>query len=392
MLMPSRIALTWLQVFALTLPGFPTPVRAQQSPLARVIHRTTLDNGLEIVVAENHAVPLATVLVAVRNGAFTQEPAERGLAHLYEHVLFRSYKGDPNAFGRAAGRLNAAFNGFTSSEVVSYFLMVPSQNVDGAIDLMAGLFQDARFSNQDLKEERPIVLNELQRHASDPEDRLGRQVAQALWGSSWSRKDASGDSVTLAGITLDHLKATYSRYYVPNNAALIVTGDALFDLLNDPESGFQQRLVTNGPFESVTGTYYTLSHSGPIEIVGKTSPERAQDALVRLLNELETLDVLEGVSDGDLAIAKKHREVQSALTRERIAGLAPALAQWWSSAGLDYHLAYDARMAAQTIDDLRRFAGTYVVGRPRVIGVLAPPETTDRLAAWLRHPAARSGP
>ena len=464
MLMPSRVALTWVQVFALTVPGFPTPVRAQQPPLARFIHRTTLDNGLEIVVAENHAVPLATVLVAVRNGAFTQEPAERGLAHLYEHVLFRSYKGDPNAFGRAAGRLNAASNGFTSSEVVSYFLMVPSQNVDGAIDLMAGLFQDARFSNQDLKEERPVVLNELQRHASDPEDRLGRQVAQALWGSSWSRKDASGDSVTLAGITLDHLKATYSRYYVPNNAALIVTGDvvtervfeqarerfrdwkrgpdpfadrpippiapratngvvmlavdvrdvtirialqgpsvgqdtgatyaadALFDLLNDPESGFQQRLVTNGPFESVTGTYYTLSHSGPIEIVGKTSPERAQDALVRLLNELETLDVLEGVSDGDLAIAKKHREVQSALTRERIAGLAPALAQWWSSAGLDYHLAYDGRMAAQTIDDLRRFAGTYVVGRPRVIGVLAPPETTDRLAAWLRHPAARSGP
>src|SRR2546422_6832457 len=121
--MPSRIATTWLQALALTLPGLATPARAQQPPLARFIHRTTLDNGLDIVVAENHAVPLATVLVAVRNGAFTQEPAERGLAHLYEHVLFRSYKGDPNAFGRAAGRLNATSNGFTSSEVVSYFLM-----------------------------------------------------------------------------------------------------------------------------------------------------------------------------------------------------------------------------------------------------------------------------
>ncbi len=438
MLMRSRVALTWVQVFALTVPGFPTPVRAQQPPLARFIHRTTLDNGLDIVVAENHAVPLATVLVAVRNGAFTQEPAERGLAHLYEHVLFRSYKGDPNAFGRAAGRLNAASNGFTSSEVVSYFLMVPSQNVDGAIDLMAGLFQDARFSNQDLKEERPVVLNELQRHASDPEDRLGRQVAQALWGSSWSRKDASGDSVTLAGITLDHLKATYSRYYIPNNAALIVTGDVVTErVFEQARERFRDwkrgpdpfadrpippiapratngvvmlaldvrdvtiRIALQGPSVGQdTGATYaadalfdlTLSHSGPIEIVGKTSPERAQDALVRLLNELETLDVLEGVSDEDLAIAKKHREVQLALTRERIAGLAPALAQWWSSAGLDYHLAYDGRMAAQTIDDLRRFAGTYVVGRPRVIGVLAPPETTDRLAAWLRHPAARSGP
>src|SRR3989441_10000803 len=192
MLMPSRIAVLWLQAFALTLPGFPTPVRAQQPPLARFIHRTTLDNGLEIVVAENHAVPLATVLVAVRNGAFTQEPAERGLAHLYQHVLVPTYKGDPNAFGRTAGRLNAASNGFTSSEVVSYFLLVPSQNLDGAIDLMAGLFQDARFSNQDLKEERPVVLNELQRHASDPEDRLGRPGAHGVWGRSGGRQAATG--------------------------------------------------------------------------------------------------------------------------------------------------------------------------------------------------------
>src|SRR4029077_2864251 len=109
-------------------PAWTTPARAQQPPLAHFIHRTTLDNGLEVVVAENHAVPLATALVAVRNGAFTQEPDERGLAHLYEHILFRSYNGDPNAFGTAAGRLNAAYNGFTSSEVVSSFLMVPSQS------------------------------------------------------------------------------------------------------------------------------------------------------------------------------------------------------------------------------------------------------------------------
>src|SRR5438046_10340860 len=99
MLMPSRIALTWLQVFALTLPGFPTPVRAQQSPLGRFIRQTRLDNGLDAIVVENHAVPLATVLVAVRNGALTQDPAQRGLAHLYEPVPFLSAPGHPNAVG-----------------------------------------------------------------------------------------------------------------------------------------------------------------------------------------------------------------------------------------------------------------------------------------------------
>jgi zinc protease len=461
--MIRRPALSFpLLVAGLTL--FSAGAAAQQSPLARLLRQTRLDNGLDVVVVENHAVPLATVLVAVRNGAFTQEPAERGLAHLYEHILFRSYRGDPNAFPRAAGRLNAASNGATGPEVVYYFLMVPSKKVDGAIDLMAGMLQEARFSNQDLKEERPVVLNELQRHASDPEDRLGRQVGQVLWGNSWSRKDVSGDSTSLAGITLDRLKQTYARYYVPNNAALIVTGDvssewvfekarehfgnwkrgadpfadrpippiaprttngavmlahdvrdvtirialqgpsvgrdtaatyaadALFDLLNDPASAFQQRLVTGGPFESVSGAYYTLNHTGSIEIVGKTTEERAQDALVRLLNELETLDVLEGVRDEDLAIAKKRREVELALTRERTAGLAPRLAGWWSITGLDYHLAYHARMAAQTVEDLRRFASTYVVGRPHVIGVLAPPEVTERLASWLRRQPARGAP
>src|SRR5436189_5803579 len=98
MLMPSRIALTWLQVFALTLPGFPTPVRAQQSPLGRFIRQTRLDNGLDVIVVENHAVPLATVLGAVRDGAFTQEPAERGLQRLYEHVMSRPLQGGPNPF------------------------------------------------------------------------------------------------------------------------------------------------------------------------------------------------------------------------------------------------------------------------------------------------------
>ena len=434
---------------------------AQESPLARFIHQTRLDNGLEVIVAENHAVPLVTVLVAVRNGAFTQDSGQEGLAHLYEHVLFRAYRGDPQAFDREAGRLNGGFNGATTAEVVYYYAAVPADNVDGAIKLMAGLLQDPRFSNRDLEDERPIVLDELHRHASDPEDRLQRQTEQALWGHSWSRKDVGGDSASLARINLDMMRQRFARYYVPNNTALIVTGDvtgervfakarehfgdwkrgpdpfadrpippmapretngavllahdvrdvtirvilqgpsvgrdtsatyaadALFAVLNDPASSFQQRLVNDGPFESLSASYERLSHTGPIEFVGKTAPEHAQDALVRLLNELETLDVLEGVGDEGFTIAKKSHEVGMAITRERIAMLAPALARFWSSAGLDYYLTYNARFAALTLDDLRRFAATYVVGRPHVIGVLAPPETTERLATWLRQRAGR---
>jgi zinc protease len=437
---------------------------AQESPLARFIHQTRLDNGLEVIVVENHAVPLATVLVAVRNGAFTQDSAEQGLAHLYEHLLFRSFHGRPDAFGIEVTQLNGVYNGATSHEVVYYFVTVPSKNAERGLKLVAQLVREARFSKGDLKDERPVVLDELQRGASDPEQELTRQVDRMLWGASWCRKDVGGDSTSLAAITVDHLKETYARYYVPNNAALIVTGDvssdrvfelaakefrewqrgadpfadrpippmaprttssalifghdvpdvtirialqgpsvgqdtsatyaadALFDVLNDPSSAFQHRLVDLGPFQSVRGYYLTQDHTGPIEFVGRTTASQAEDALSALTDELDGLDALEGVDERDLRIAKKHREVSMALTLEQISMLAPELAGWWASAGLEYYLGYHGRMGAQTVGDLRHFAGAYIAKRPRVIGVLAPPDVTQRLAAWLRPTARRSTP
>jgi zinc protease len=69
---------------------FACPAAAQDARLDQRLQETVLDNGLQVIVAENPAVPVATVLVAVRTGAFTQEPADEGISHLYEHLLFRS--------------------------------------------------------------------------------------------------------------------------------------------------------------------------------------------------------------------------------------------------------------------------------------------------------------
>ncbi|HEU5260131.1 MAG TPA: pitrilysin family protein [Gemmatimonadales bacterium] len=443
--------------------GLPRPAPAQ-SPLARVMHRTTLDNGLQVIVVDNSAVPLATALVAVHNGAFTQDSAEAGLAHLYEHLLFHSFRGNPAAFATETFRLNGVYNGTTSAEVVTYFVVVPSKNIESGIRLLADLLRKARFSNSDLKNERPVVLDELQRGESDPEQELERQVERKLWGPAWHRKDVGGDSASIQAISLDRLKATYARYYVPNNAALIVTGDVtqerivqaaqrhfgewqagpdpfadqpippipprtgtaavllardvldvtivialhgpsvgvdpgatyaadvLFDVFNDPGSAFQRRLVDGGPFRSISGHYLTLDHTGPIQIQGKTTPQRAQEAVLALLAELDNLDQLEGVTDDDLGIAKKRRQVGTALMLERTASLAPNLAFWWSAAGMEYYLSYHDRMAAQTADDLRRFARTYVVEQPRVIGVLGAPRVVDHLATWLRQGGRRPSP
>src|SRR5947207_3344398 len=126
------------------LAGATAPAHAQDSSLARLIHRTRLENGLDVITVENDAVPLATVLVAVRNGAFTQDSADQGMAHLYEHLLFRSFGNGPDAFAIEVTRLNGAYNGATSQEVVYYHLTVPSRNVEKGIKLIARLVREGR--------------------------------------------------------------------------------------------------------------------------------------------------------------------------------------------------------------------------------------------------------
>src|SRR5213592_4696035 len=147
---------------------------AQQSGL---ISRTTLDNGLEVVVAENPAVPLATVLVAVRNGAFTQDSTEAGLAHLYEHLLFHSFRRDPSAFGYEVSRLSGRYNGTTNHEVVTYFVVVPSKHVEGGIKLLGRLLEDAHFSSGDLR---------TSGQSSSTSCNATNRIRRGCWSARWT--------------------------------------------------------------------------------------------------------------------------------------------------------------------------------------------------------------
>jgi zinc protease len=332
------------------------------------------------------------------------------------------------------------------------------------IGLLAKLLQKARFSDYDLRQELPVVLDELQRAESDPDQALERQAAQRLWGPDWSRKDIGGDSATLQAITIGRLQEAYARYYVPNNAALVVTGDvateeilaaarlrfgtwqrapdpfvahpippvaamtgssatlvaqpvvhariaitlrgpsvsqdttatyaadALCDVLNDPGSAFHQRLVGTGLFQSVSCQYQTLVHVGPISFEGETTPAKTTAALTALLAELDQLGRLEGVTDEDLAIAAQRRRVRRALAVEASSAFAPSLAHWWASGGVGYYEGYGARLDAQGMDDLRRFAQAWVVSRPKVIAVLAPRVVIERIRAQLRAASAPTTP
>jgi zinc protease len=194
--------------------------------LARTVRDTAFANGLEVISIENHTVPLATIEVVVRTGAYTQDPGTEGVPHLFEHMLFRAYAGVNDAsFGESATNLDGIYNGTTQDEQVTYYLTVPSAFIERAVDLMAGLVRDPLFTQPTLDEERRVVLNEFARDQSDPEYRLQRGVEQQLWTSGWGRKNPLGESEAINNATPRLLREIYHRYYVPNNAAVIVSGD-----------------------------------------------------------------------------------------------------------------------------------------------------------------------
>jgi zinc protease len=230
----SRLSLAL--IVATTVPAvLPLPLPAQtRAELQKVLRRKVLANGLEVIVVENHGVPIATLEIDVRNGAFTQTPEYAGLAHMYEHMFFKANKTlpEPEAFNDRAAELGAVYNGSTREEVVNYYLTLPADSVEGGLRFLAGALREPLFLAEELKREKEVVLGEYDRNEAQPGFTFNQRSTELLYPGQFSRKNTIGDRRVIAGVTPEQMRTIQRKYYVPNNCALIVTGDV------DPERIF----------------------------------------------------------------------------------------------------------------------------------------------------------
>ncbi len=211
------------------------PLHAQsRAELDKVLRRKLLANGMEVIVVENHGVPIATLEINVRNGAFTQSPEYAGLAHMYEHMFFKANKDlpDAEAFTERAGELGAVFNGTTQEERVNYFLTLPADSVVGGLKFLASALINPSFREDELAAEKEVVLGEYDRNEAQPGFDFQQKATALLYPGQFSRKNTIGDRKVIAAVTPAQMREIQRKYYVPNNSALIVTGDV------DPEKIF----------------------------------------------------------------------------------------------------------------------------------------------------------
>lgn len=235
-----------LAILILTCPLAPAALPAQRAELQKIIQRKVLSNGLEVIVVENHGVPLATIEVNVKNGSFTQTPEYAGLAHMYEHMFFRanSRYSEPEAFVDRAGDLGAVFNGTTAEERVNYYLTVSADSLPGGLQFLAAALKAPLFRQDELERERQVVIGEYDRNESSPFFQLNREMDQRLYPGNLSRKNVIGDRSVILTTTPEKMRTIQRKYYVPNNSVLIVAGDvnpATVFALAERELGSWQR-------------------------------------------------------------------------------------------------------------------------------------------------------
>jgi zinc protease len=202
-------------------------VASAQPRLPKDYYWKKLSNGLEVVVIENHKVPLATIEIAVKNGAYTEGPEYSGLSHLFEHMFFKANKEYPDQekFLKRTQELGAMWNGTTGTERVNYFFTFNRDSLEAGLKFMNAAIRYPIYREEDMQKERPVVDGEFQRAESDPGFQLYYETGKRVWGELFTRKNPIGDHDIINSATPAKMMVIKEKYYVPNNSLLVIAGD-----------------------------------------------------------------------------------------------------------------------------------------------------------------------
>jgi zinc protease len=188
--------------------------------------QTTLDNGLRVILREVRERPLVGVWVWYRVGGRNELPGTTGVSHWVEHMLFKGGK----RFGKGEitkeiSRRGGALNAFTWIDCTAYFETLPSSEIDLALAIESDRIYDTRIEPEEAEAERSVVISEREGSENFPEFWLREEVQSVAWHEHPYRLGVIGPKSDLRAMTRENLYDHYKRYYMTNNASLVIVGD-----------------------------------------------------------------------------------------------------------------------------------------------------------------------
>jgi len=189
-------------------------------------NRFTLDNGLRVIVHEDHTTPMAVLNILYDVGARDEDPEQTGFAHLFEHLMFGGSVNIPS-YDEPLQRVGGENNAFTSNDITNYYITLPSANIETAFWLESDRMLNLAFSEKSLEVQRNVVIEEFkQRYLNQPYGDVWLKLRPMVYKKHPYQWATIGKELKhIEDAKIEDVKAFFKKHYTPQNAIVVVGGD-----------------------------------------------------------------------------------------------------------------------------------------------------------------------
>lgn len=231
------------------------------------VTKTTLDNGLTVVLKEMHHAPVTSFWVWYRVGSRNEIPGVTGISHWVEHMMFKGTPSFPaGQLDRAVSREGGQWNAFTSMDYTAYYETMPSDRIDLALRLESDRMVNTIMTEEEVASERTVIISERHMNENRPFFLLYEELQAAAFRVHSYHHEIIGDEIDLETMTRDDLYSHYKKYYAPNNAIVVAVGD----------------FNTDEMLARVTELFGTLEAGEPIDQSTRTEPPQRGERRIKV--------------------------------------------------------------------------------------------------------------
>lgn len=190
-------------------------------------HKTTLPNGVRVIVVPAHDNPSTTVMVACETGSHHESKKENGLSHFLEHMLFKGTPTRPSAFSVTSelDAVGAESNAYTSHDVTAYHAKSQKKHWEKLLEVVSDIYLNPAFPSADLEKERGVITQEIQMYNDLPHHRVWLVLVKLLYGETPAGRPIIGLKENIKKFSRQDFLAYHRKHYISSKTIVVISGD-----------------------------------------------------------------------------------------------------------------------------------------------------------------------
>lgn len=190
-------------------------------------HKTTLPNGVRVIVVPTHDNPSATVMVAAEAGSNYESKTENGLSHFLEHMLFKGTPTRPSALtvSTELDAIGAESNAYTSNELVAYYAKSEKRHWKKLLEVVSDIYLNPSFPAADIEKERGVILQEIAMYEDLPKRHVWEVLAKLLYGNTPAGRSIAGPKENVKRFSREDFLKYHTKHHTAESTIIVISGD-----------------------------------------------------------------------------------------------------------------------------------------------------------------------